>query len=410
MLKHRKKTLTVIIQDTQSKNTVKIGWNNPIVIQSMTNTSTSDIEATTNQIIELTEAWSELVRITVNDDKAAQAVPKIINKLKEQNCFVPIIWDFHYNWHILLNKYPKMAESIAKFRVNPGNVWTGNKHDENYKQIIECAIKYDKPIRIWINWGSLDQELLEHNMEKNAKLKTPKTAKKVFIDSIVESAILSIQKAKELWLPKDKIIVAAKVSDVQDVITINEKLSQKIDCPIHIGLTEAGWSTKWITASSAALWILLRQWIWDTIRVSLTPEPGQPRNKEVEVCKFLLQSMNFRYFQPMITSCPGCGRTTSDRFQKLAKQISDEITIRLPLRKKKYKWFEKTNISIMWCVVNGIWEAKHADIWIFFPWNSEKPIIPVYIKWKQFTTFTIDEDIFWWFIKIIEKFFSQNTN
>jgi len=384
---------------------VKIGGDNPIIIQSMTNTPTTDIQATVTQIKELVNAGSELVRITVDNEAAAQAVPTIINKLKQIDTYVPIIWDFHYNGHILLNKFPKMAKSLSKFRVNPGNVGKGEKHDENYKQIIDCAIKYNKPIRIGINGGSLDDDLLNANMEKNSKLKNPKTAKEIFIDSIVESTILSINKAIEFGLPKNKIIIAAKVSDVQDVITINKKLSQQTDCPLHIGLTEAGGSTKGIVASSAALGILLQQWIGNTIRVSITPEPDQPRSREVEVCKYLLQSMNFRYFQPIVISCPGCGRTASDRFQKLAKQISDEINIRLPQRKQKYQNFEKTHIAVMGCIVNGIGEAKQANIGIFFPWNTEKPIIPVYIDGQPFQIFTIKDDIFTEFMQIVENYF-----
>jgi len=401
MLTTRKKTLTVNIW------WVLIGWDNPIVIQSMTDTPTADIQATLAQIIELADAGSELVRITVDNKQSAKAVPEIINQLQNKWYNVPIIWDFHYNGHILLNDFPEMAKALSKFRINPGNVGKWDKHDENYKQIVQCAIKYNKPVRIWINWWSLDDELLNYNMEKNAKLAQPLTAQEIIIDSIVESAILSVKKAVEIGLPKDRIIIACKVSNIQNLIIINEKLSQQTDCPLHLWLTEAWWSTKWIVASSAALWILLQQWIWDTIRVSITPEPGKPRSLEVEVCKYLLQSMSFRYFQPMITSCPGCGRTSSDRFQVLAKQISDEIQIRLPIWKKKYKWFEKTNISIMWCVVNGIGEAKHADIGIFFPWNAEKPIVPVYIKWKPYTTFQHDDDIFNGFMQIIENYFKS---
>jgi len=397
----RKKTLEVDV------GWVKIGWWNPIVIQSMTNTLTSDIDATVYQIKELADSGSELVRITVNDDVSAKSVPEIVTSLKKLNCFVPLIWDFHYNGHILLNKYPEMAQSLSKFRVNPGNVWKWEKHDENFKQIIECAIKYQKPIRIWINWGSLDEDLLNVNMEKNSKLKVPKSSKEVFINSMVESALLSIKKAEEFGLPRNKIIVATKVSDVQDLITINEKLSKKTDCPLHLWLTEAGGSIKWIVSSSAALWILLQQGIGDTIRVSITPEPGQPRSREVEVCKYLLQSMNFRYFQPMVISCPGCGRTSSDRFQILAKQIGDEINLRLPVWKSKYYGFEKTNIAVMWCIVNWIWESKQADIWIFFPGNVEKPIIPVYVNGVQFKTFWLEDDILSEFMKIVESYFEK---
>ena len=397
MLNSRKKTLEVDVW------WVKVWWDNPIVIQSMTDTPTADVQKTVAQIKELVDAWSELVRITVNDDEAAKAVPEIIKKLKEIWISTPIIWDFHYNWHLLLNKYPQMAESLAKFRVNPWNVGKWEKHDENYKAIIDCAIKYGKPIRIWINWGSLDQDLLESNMDTNNKSKNPKSAREIFLESMVESTLLSIKKAEEFGLPRNKIIIAAKVSDVQDVIAINEMLNEKTDCPLHIWLTEAGGSTKWIVASSAALGILLQQWIWDTIRVSITPEPWKPRSLEVEVCKYLLQTMSFRYFQPSITSCPGCGRTSSKRFQTLAKQVSDEINKRLPERRKKYIWFEKVKISVMGCIVNGIWEAKYADIGIFFPWNGENPQIPVYKNWKPFKILS-EENVFEEFMWIVEEY------
>lgn len=401
MLASRKKTLEVNVW------WVKVWWDNPIVIQSMTDTPTANVLATVLQIKELADAGSELVRITVNDDEAAKAVPEIVKKLKEIWITTPIIWDFHYNWHLLLNTYPEMAESLSKYRVNPWNVWKWDKHDENYKAIIQCAIKYNKPIRIWINGWSLDQDLLETNMNANSQSKNPKSAREIFLESMVESTLLSIKKAEEFWLPRNRILIAAKVSDVQDVIAINEMLSQKIDCPLHIWLTEAGGSTKWIVASSAALGILLQQWIWDTIRVSITPEPGKPRSLEVEVCKYLLQSMSFRYFQPSLTSCPWCGRTWSKRFQILAKQVSDEINKRLPERRKRYIWFEKVKIAVMGCIVNWIGEAKHADIWIFFPGNWENPQIPVYIKWKQYIILE-ENNVFENFMWIVEEYLASN--
>ncbi len=389
----RKKTLEVDVW------WVKIWWENPIIIQSMTNTPTYDVKKTYEQIVELVKSWSELVRIAIPDEKSAQVVPEIIKKLKDNWFYVPIIWDFHFNWHILLNKFPDMAKLLSKYRINPWNVWKWDKHDDNFKQIIDCAIKNNKPVRIWINWWSLDNELFEENREKNNKLEQPKTEKEVFLDSLVESTMLSINKAIEYWLPKNKILYSIKVSDIQDLIYVNQKISKLINCPMHLWLTEAWWSTKWIVASSAWLAILLQQWIWDTIRVSITPEPWTKRSLEVEVCKYLLQTMRFRYFKPMITSCPWCWRTSSDRFQILAKKISEEVDNKLPTRKLKYVWFEKINIAVMWCIVNWIWEAEHADIWIFFPWDSEKPIIPVYLDWKLFTSFSYNE------VNVLEKFF-----
>lgn len=396
----RKKTLEVDV------GWIKVWWDNPIVIQSMTNTPTNDIEATVNQIKELALAGSELVRITVDTEQSAQAVPYIISKLNDMGIQVPIVWDFHFNGHILLDKYPEMASLLAKYRINPGNVWTGNKHDEHFKQFIWYAIKYDKPIRIGINWWSLDKELLEYNMWQNAKLTHPKDSKEVFIDSMVESCLLSIDKAQEFWLAKNKIILSVKISDVQDVISATQKLSDKTDCPLHLWLTEAGWSTKWLVASSSALGILLQQWIWDTIRYSLTPEPWQARSLEVQACKYLLQSMWFRYFEPLITSCPGCWRTSSESFQKLAKQVSDEIQKRLDIWRKNYPWFEKTKISVMWCIVNGIWEASNADIWIFFPGNMEEPKIPVYVRGKPYKVLEW-ENVFEQFMEIIELYFQS---
>lgn len=394
----RKKTLEVNVWG------IKIWWDNSIVIQSMTNTPTADIDATVTQIKELADAGSELVRITVDTEASAQAVPEIIKRLRDMGIQTPIIWDFHFNWHILLEKYPEMAQSLAKYRINPGNVGTGDKHDENFRQFISFAVKYDKPIRIGINWWSLDKELLAHNMEENSKTSSPKSDKEVFVDSMVQSCLLSIKKAEEIWLSRNKIVLSVKISDVQEVISATEKLSKETDCPLHLWLTEAGWSTKWLVSSSAALWILLQQWIWDTIRISLTPSPGEKRSLEVQACKYLLQTMWFRNFQPLITSCPWCGRTSSDAFQTLAQQVNDEINIRLPEWKKQYPGFEKTKIAVMWCIVNGVGEASNADIWIFFPWNMEDPSIPVYVKWKMYKILKWD-DIFDQFMEIIEMYF-----
>lgn len=396
----RKKTLEVDVAG------VKVGWDNPIVIQSMTNTPTADVDATVAQIKELADAGSELVRITVDTEASAEAVPHIIKKLHAMNVMVPIIGDFHYNGHILLEKYPEMAQMLAKYRINPGNVWTGNKHDEHFQQFISFAVKYDKPIRIGINGWSLDKELLAFNMEKNSKLPKPLSAREVFIDSMVESCVLSIKKAEEFGLARNKIILSVKISDVQDVIEATEKLSAATDCPLHLWLTEAGGSVKWLVASSAALGILLQQGIGDTIRYSLTPAPGEKRALEVEACKLLLQSMGFRDFQPMVTSCPWCGRTSSTLFQTLAKQVTDEISLRLPAWKKNYPGFEKTKIAIMWCVVNGVGEASNADVGVFFPGNMEDPKIPVYVRGKMYKVLD-NANVFDQFMEIIELYFQN---
>ena len=384
-----------------------IWWSNPIRIQSMTNTPTSDIGQTVEQIKQLVIAWSELVRITVNDDNAAKAVSKIIEILKTDWITVPIVWDFHFNGHILLEKYPDMARALSKYRINPGNVGTWNKRDENFEKIITCAIKYDKAVRIWINWWSLDPDLLNNNIEANAKLKNPKNYNEVFIKSIVDSAIISSKKAEQYWLKKNKIILSVKVSNIQEMIKANEILSSKVNYPLHLWLTEAWWWVKWIVSSSSALSILLQQWIWNTIRVSITPEPWQKRSLEVDVCKYLLQTMWFRNFQPLLTSCPWCWRTSSNNFQKLSKKVSDEIIIKLPGWKKKYEWFESTNIAIMWCIVNGPWESKNSDIWISFPGNQEWSKLPVYIRWKFYKNLEWD-NVFHDFINIIEEYFDRH--
>lgn len=390
----RKKTIEVDI------GWVKVGGENPVVIQSMTNTPTADIVATVAQIKELALAGSELVRITVDTEESAQAVPEIVRQLHELWIDVPIIGDFHFNGHILLEKYPDMAKALSKYRINPGNAG----QDIHFKQFIHYAVKYHKPVRIWINGWSLDKKLLDKHMEKNSKKAEPKTPREVFIDTLVQSCLLSIKKAQKYGLAKNMIVLSIKSSDVQDMISATERLSKKTDCPLHLGLTEAGGSTKWLVASAAALWILLQQWIGDTIRISLTPEPGKSRSLEVQACKYLLQSMWFRCFQPLITSCPGCGRTSSTAFQKLAKQVSDEVQKRMPEWKKKYNGCEKTKIAIMWCIVNGVWEAISADIGIFFPGNWENPQIPVYVKWKILKVLH-GERVFEEFMEIVEDYF-----
>lgn len=363
---------------------IAIGSEHPIVIQSMTNTPTRDIESTVAQIIELADAGSELVRITINDDAAALAVPEITKLLRERGYHTPIVGDFHYNGHILLEKYPEMARSIAKYRVNPGNVGKGNRHDENYKKFIECAIKYDLPVRIGVNGGSLDEELLDANMEANAKLEIPKSGQDVYIDTMVESGIISARKAVEWWLAPEKIIISVKMSDLQSMIAAYERIAPQCEYPLHLGLTEAGAGTKGIVSSAAALSILLEQGIGDTIRVSLTPEPGAPRSLEVDICRDILQSMGFRAFEPVIVSCPGCGRTSSDKFQILAKYVKERIREKMPIWKQKYRGFESTHIAVMGCIVNGIGEAKHADIGIFIPGDAEAPQLQIYVKWEHY--------------------------
>lgn len=396
----KKNTLKVKVWD------VFLWWNSSIKLQSMTNTKTSDIDLTFSQIKELYNAWSDMVRITVNDDNAARAVPDIIEKLTKENIKCPIIWDFHFNWHILLNKFPEMARSLSKYRINPWNVWKWNKKDDNFKKIIDCAIKYDKPVRIWINWWSLDDDLLNVNIESNSKLKNPKSDSEVFVDTMVESAILSANKALEFWLPEDKIILSVKVSDVQQMVSAYEKLSEKVNFPLHLWLTEAWWMTKWIVSTSCALAVLLQKWIWDTIRVSITPEPWESRTKELEVWKMILQSMWIRSFQPIVTSCPGCWRTSSDKFQILSKQITEEIDNRMSVWKEKYKWFENLRIAVMWCIVNWPGESKSADIWISFPWDFEKPQLPVYLAWEFYKNLSWD-NIFQEFMEIVENYLSK---
>ena len=371
MLK-RRKTNTVSIDH------IKLGSNHPIAIQSMTNTLTADIKQTVTQIKELTQAGSELVRITVNDDEAAKAVPEIKKQLLDQNIHTPIIGDFHYNGHILLSKNPKAASALSKYRINPGNVGKGDKRDNNFTKIIKIAIEHNKPVRIGVNWGSLDQDLFTQLMDKNAKQKNPKDFKEVVHEAMIISAIQNAQLAETSGLSKDKIILSVKMSEVQDMIRVYEQLAKKTDYVLHLGLTEAGGGTKGITASSAALAILLQQGIGDTIRISLTPEPGVSRALEVQNCKYLLQSLDIRHFMPMVTSCPGCGRTKSDTFIHLAKDITVLIEENILKWKKIYPGVEKLNIAVMGCVVNGPGESKYADIGISLPGNAEKPNIPVY--------------------------------
>lgn len=369
-----------------SVNGVVIGGHAPIVVQSMTNTDTADIEATTKQTADLARAGSELVRITVDRDESAAAVPHIRDRLARMDIHVPLIGDFHYIGHKLLTNHPACAEALAKYRINPGNVGFKAKRDVQFAQMVDCALRHDKPIRIGVNWGSLDQDLLTTLMEENARSSEPQSAAAITREAMVQSGILSATRAEELGLSRNRIIISAKVSSVQDLIAIYETLGARCDHALHLGLTEAGMGTKSIVASSAAMGILLQQGIGDTIRVSLTPEPDGPRSREVQVARDLLQSMGFRAFAPTVTACPGCGRTTSTAFQELAKEIEDYLSQRMPVWREHYSGVERMNVAVMGCIVNGPGESKHADIGISLPGSGEDPIAPVFIDGRKSTT------------------------
>ncbi len=362
---------------------VTIGGGAPIVVQSMTNTDTADIEATARQVAALHRAGSELVRITVDRDEAAAAVPHIRELLERRGVFVPIIGDFHYIGHKLLTDHPACAEALAKYRINPGNVGFKTKRDSQFATLIELALKYDKPVRIGVNWGSLDQDLLTRLMDENQRRNAPWSANHVMREAIVQSALLSAQRAEELGLARDHIILSTKVSDVQNLIAVYEDLAERGDYALHLGLTEAGMGSKGIVASSAAMSILLQQGIGDTIRVSLTPEPDGDRTLEVKVAQELLQTMGFRQFVPIVSACPGCGRTTSTVFQSLAKQIQDHLTASMPDWREKYPGVENLSVAVMGCIVNGPGESKHADIGISLPGTGETPAAPVFIEGEK---------------------------
>ena len=376
---------------------VKVGSGHPIVVQSMTNTDTADVAGTVAQVRALHAAGSELVRVTVNNEEAARAVPEIVRQVD-----VPIIGDFHYNGHILLTKYPDCAQALAKYRINPGNV--GAKHrDENFAAIIEVALRYDKPVRIGVNWGSLDQILLTDMMDANAKSREPKDAREVMLDAIVESGLRSARLAEEGGLRHDRIILSAKVSNVQDLVDVYRKLAPKSDYPLHLGLTEAGMGMKGIVASTAGLGILLQEGIGDTIRVSLTPKPGGDRTEEVQVAQQILQSMGLRSFLPQVTACPGCGRTTSTFFQEMAEQIQDYLRDQRPVWKARYPGSEELRVAVMGCVVNGPGESKHADIGISLPGTFEEPKAPVYVDGKLSITLKGDR-IVAEFLEILDRY------
>jgi (E)-4-hydroxy-3-methylbut-2-enyl-diphosphate synthase len=365
---------------------VFVGGNNPIVVQSMTDTNTSDIDKTTNQIVELAQAGSEIVRVTVNDSDAVRAIPYIKDNLKKMNIEVPIVGDFHFNGHILLEKYQSDVAYLDKFRINPGNVGKKNKKDRNFATMIEVACKLDKPVRIGVNWGSLDQELLATKLDENNKLSKPKTLDEVMCESVITSALENSKLAESIGMGKDRIIISCKLSKVKMLIDVYKKISEICSYALHLGLTEAGSNERGIVYSACALGPLLLNGIGDTIRVSLTTDINGNRSKEVEVAKLILQSLGIRYFLPDVTSCPGCGRTSSDYFQKLAADIDQHIKINMPSWKKEYPGVENLKISVMGCIVNGPGESKHADIGISLPGRGENPTAPVYIDGKKNVT------------------------
>jgi (E)-4-hydroxy-3-methylbut-2-enyl-diphosphate synthase len=387
---------------------VMVGDGAPIVVQSMTNTDTADVEATARQVAALARAGSELVRVTVDRDEAAAAVPRIKERLAQMGVSVPIVGDFHYIGHKLLADHPACAEALDKYRINPGNVGFKNKRDPQFTQIVEFAIQYGKPVRIGVNWGSLDQELLTKLMDDNSKSASPRDAREVTHEAMVQSALLSAARAEEIGLPKNRIILSAKVSAVQDLIAVYAELARRCDYALHLGLTEAGMGSKGIVASSAAMGVLLQQGIGDTIRISLTPEPGGDRTREVQVAQELLQTMGLRTFVPLVAACPGCGRTTSTTFQELASDIQNFIRDSMPAWKTRYPGVETLNVAVMGCIVNGPGESKHADIGISLPGTGEQPTAPVFIDGKKAATLrgpTLSADFKQMVIDYIERRF-----
>jgi (E)-4-hydroxy-3-methylbut-2-enyl-diphosphate synthase len=380
---------------------VKIGSGHPVVVQSMTNTDTADVQATVDQTMALARAGSELVRVTVNTEEAARAVPEIVERTG-----VPIVGDFHYNGHILLKKYPECARALAKYRINPGNVNIGRKRDENFRTMIEAAIEYGRPVRIGVNWGSLDQALLARKMDENARAADPKDARGVMIEAMVASAIESAEAAERYGLAHDRIILSAKVSGVQDLVEVYRALAAGCDYPLHLGLTEAGLGAKGIVATTAALSILLQEGIGDTIRASLTPAPNGDRTEEVLVSQQVLQSLGIRSFTPQVTACPGCGRTTSTFFQEMAGQIQTYLRERMPVWKATRPGIEEMRVAVMGCIVNGPGESKHADIGISLPGTAEDPKAPVYADGRLVTTLK-GERIVPEFIAILEDYVAR---
>lgn len=376
----RRKTVAVDIAGVQ------VGGDAPIIVQSMTNTDTANALETAIQVSQLAKAGSEMVRITVNTEEAAREVIAIREQLDKMNCRVPLIGDFHFNGHKLLEKYPDCAQALAKYRINPGNVGKGKKRDSQFATMIEMACKYEKPVRIGVNWGSLDQDLLAKLMDDNASLSEPKEPTEVMHEAIIRSALDSAAKAEEIGLPHNKIILSCKMSKVQDLISVYEDLAGRCDYPLHLGLTEAGMGSKGIVASTAALSVLLQQGIGDTIRISLTPEPHGDRTKEVLVAQEILQTMGLRSFTPQVIACPGCGRTSSTYFQQLAQDIQSYLRNQMPVWREKYKGVEDMNVAVMGCVVNGPGESKHANIGISLPGTGERPVAPVYVDGEKTVT------------------------
>jgi (E)-4-hydroxy-3-methylbut-2-enyl-diphosphate synthase len=365
---------------------VTLGGTAPVAVQSMTNTDTADAAATAAQVADLARAGSELVRVTVDRDDSARAVPHIRDRLDRMGLAVPLVGDFHYNGHTLLNDHPACAEALAKYRINPGNVGFKEKKDRNFSMMIETALKFDRPVRIGVNWGSLDQALLTALMDENAKAASPRDLREVMHEAVVQSGLLSAARAEDLGLPRDHIVISAKCSEVQDLIAVYRLLAGRCDYALHLGLTEAGMGSKGIVASTAALAVLLQEGIGDTIRISLTPEPGGDRTREVIVAQEILQTMGFRAFAPMVIACPGCGRTTSTTFQELAQDIQTYVRSRMPDWRRDYPGFETLQLAVMGCIVNGPGESKHADIGISLPGTGELPAAPIYIDGKKAAT------------------------
>jgi (E)-4-hydroxy-3-methylbut-2-enyl-diphosphate synthase len=401
----RRRSKSVLV--SYGHNVVKVGGDAPVVVQSMTNTDTVDVIGTAIQIKELAQAGSEIVRITVNTPEAAKAVPDIRNQLDKMDIYVPLVGDFHYNGHTLLTEFPLCAQALSKYRINPGNVGHGNKRDMQFGKMIEIACKYNKPVRIGVNWGSLDQALLARIMDENANREVPWEANLVMYEALVTSALESADQALSWGLPSDKIILSCKVSGVQDLIAVYRKLAAACDYPLHLGLTEAGMGSKGIVASTAALSVLLQEGIGDTIRVSLTPEPNGDRSKEVIVAQEILQTMGIRKFTPMVIACPGCGRTTSTVFQDLADKIQSFLRQQMPEWKKTHPGVEEMNVAVMGCIVNGPGESKHAHIGISLPGTGESPAAPVFVDGQKVATLR-GENIVEEFKKIVINYVESN--
>ena len=386
---------------------VTVGGGCPVVVQSMTNTDTADVEATALQVRALAIAGSELVRVTVNTEEAAAAVPSIVERVEQLGVSVPIVGDFHFNGHKLLREQPACAEALAKYRINPGNVGRGSKRDPQFAEMIEIACRWNKPVRIGVNWGSLDQDLLTRLMDENSRSPAPLDANDVMREAIVVSALDSARRAEELGLPHDRIVISCKVSGVQDLIAVYRNIAARCDYPLHLGLTEAGMGSKGIVASTAAMSVLLQEGIGDTIRVSLTPEPGGDRTREVIVAQEILQTMGLRSFTPMVVACPGCGRTTSTYFQELAQKIQSHLRERMPDWRRRHPGVEQMTVAVMGCVVNGPGESKHANIGISLPGTGERPVAPVYIDGEKGPTLK-GERIAEEFQQLVEQYVERN--